>query len=139
VREQGGGLLMAGGENSFGSGGYFGSPLDELLPVSMELKKEQRKLATALAIAMDRSGSMAVGVGGGLTKMDLADAGAARAVELLGELDAVAVHAVDVQAHAIVELAQVGPNRSNISRSRAPRREPRRRHRGAGGAAGGVG
>ena len=114
VREQGGGLLMAGGENSFGSGGYFGSPLDELLPVSMELKKEQRKLATALAIAMDRSGSMAVGVGGGLTKMDLADAGAARAVELLGELDAVAVYAVDVQAHPIVELAQVGPNRSNI-------------------------
>ncbi|MBC7366001.1 MAG: hypothetical protein H7343_04170, partial [Undibacterium sp.] len=88
VREQGGGLLMAGGENSFGSGGYFASPIDELLPVSMELRKEQRKLATAMAIVMDRSGSMSQSAGGGLTKMDLADAGAARAVELLGDLDA---------------------------------------------------
>ena len=89
VREQGGGLLMAGGENSFGSGGYFASSIDELLPVSMELRKEQRKLATALAIVMDRSGSMNASAGAGLTKMDLANSGAARAVELLGAMDAV--------------------------------------------------
>ena len=114
VREQGGGFLMAGGENSFGSGGYFASAIDELLPVSMELKKEQRKIATALAIAMDRSGSMSMSAGPGLTKMDLANSGAARAVELLGELDAVSVHAVDTQPHEIVALAQVGPNRTRI-------------------------
>ncbi len=115
VREQGGGLWMIGGANSFGSGGYFQSPIDELLPVSMELKKEQRKIATALAIAMDRSGSMSMSAGAGLTKMDLANTGAARAVELLGELDAVSVHAVDTRAHEIVALAQVGPNRSHIT------------------------
>ena len=114
VREQGGGLLMAGGENSFGSGGYFASPIDELLPVSMELRKEQRKLATAVAIVMDRSGSMSMGAGPGLTKMDLANSGAARAVELLGELDAVSIHAIDTQPHEVVALAQVGPNRSQI-------------------------
>jgi len=114
VREQGGGLMMAGGENSFGSGGYFASTVDELLPVSMELKKEQRKIATALAIAMDRSGSMSMSAGPGITKMDLANSGAARAVELLGELDAVAVHAVDTKPHEIVALAQVGPNRNRI-------------------------
>lgn len=117
VREQGGGLLMVGGTNSFGSGGYFSSPIDELLPVSMELRKEQRKVATALAIAMDRSGSMGMDAGGGLTKMDLANTGAARAVELLGDLDAVSVHAVDVKPHTIVELAQVGPNRNAITES----------------------
>ncbi|HEX2853665.1 MAG TPA: VWA domain-containing protein [Opitutaceae bacterium] len=115
VREQGGGLLMAGGENSFGSGGYFASAIDELLPVSMELKKEQRKFATAMAIVMDRSGSMGMNAGAGLTKMDLANTGAARAVELLGDMDAVSVHAVDTQAHAVVELAQVGPNRNRIT------------------------
>lgn len=114
VREQGGGLLMAGGENSFGSGGYFASAIDELLPVSMELRKEQRKIATALAIAMDRSGSMAASAGAGLIKMDLANAGAARAVELMGDLDAVSIHAVDRAPHTIVELSQVGPNRSQI-------------------------
>ena len=114
VREQGGGLLMAGGENSFGSGGYFASAIDELLPVSMDLRKEQRKIATALSIVMDRSGSMSRSAGAGLTKMDLANSGAARAVELLGELDAVAIHAIDTEAHQIVGLAQVGPNRNQV-------------------------
>jgi hypothetical protein len=117
VREQGGGFLMAGGENSFGSGGYFASAVDELLPVSMELKKEQRKLATAMAIVMDRSGSMGMSAGAGLTKMDLANTGAARAVELLGDLDAVSIHAVDTTAHPVVELAEVGPNRNRIVES----------------------
>lgn len=114
VREQGGGLMMAGGENSFGSGGYFASAIDELLPVSMELRKEQRKIATALAIVMDRSGSMSMSAGAGLTKMDLANSGAARAVELLGGMDAVSIHAVDTEAHEVVALAEVGPNRNNI-------------------------
>lgn len=117
VQEQGGGLLMAGGANSFGAGGYFSSAIDPLLPVSMELKTEHRKLATAMAIVMDRSGSMSVSAGGGLRKMDLANAGAARAIELLGTLDAVSVHAVDTTPHEIVALAEVGPNRDELLQS----------------------
>lgn len=112
VREQGGGLLMAGGENSFGSGGYFSSAIDALLPVSMELRNEHRKLAVAMSIILDRSGSMAASAGDGLTKMDLANAGAARAIELLGDMDAVAVHAVDSSPHRVVELAELRGNRS---------------------------
>jgi hypothetical protein len=114
VREQGGGLLMAGGDSSFGSGGYFDSPIDPLLPVSMELKSEHRKLSTALAIVMDRSGSMAMNVAGGLTKMDLANAGAANAVQLLGEMDQVTVFAVDTQPSKVVPLTKVGGNRKSI-------------------------
>lgn len=117
VREQGGGLLMVGGENSFGSGGYFASAVDELLPVSMELRKEHRKLAVAMAVVLDRSGSMAASAGGGQTKMDLANTGTARAIELLGNFDAVSVHAVDSAPHEIVALAQVGPNRQRMLQS----------------------
>ncbi|MGF1485192.1 MAG: VWA domain-containing protein [Opitutales bacterium] len=119
VREQGGGLLMVGGRNSFGSGGYAQSPLDAVLPVSMELKQEQRKLAVALAIVMDRSGSMSAGVAGtpGKTKMDLANSGAANAVNLLGAVDAVTVFAVDSKAHPIVPLTNVEPHRATIQRS----------------------
>jgi hypothetical protein len=117
IREQGGGLLMAGGTNSFGAGGYFSSALDPLLPVSMELRKEHRKLAVAMSIILDRSGSMAADAGGGLRKMDLANAGAARAIELLGDMDAVAVHAVDSSPHIVVELAAVGPNRQDMLES----------------------
>lgn len=114
VREQGGGLLMAGGESAFGSGGYFDSQIDALLPVSMELKSEHRKLSTALAIVMDRSGSMAMQVGGGLSKIDLANAGAVNAVQLLGEMDQVAVFAVDTEPVKIVPLTKVGGNRKSI-------------------------
>lgn len=113
VREQGGGLLMAGGERSFGSGGYFESPIDPLLPVSMELKNEHRKLSVALAIVMDRSGSMAVNVDAKNTKMDLANSGAANAIDLLGVMDQVTVFAVDSEPTKTIPLTSVG-NKKNI-------------------------
>ncbi|MGD9417450.1 MAG: VWA domain-containing protein [Verrucomicrobiota bacterium JB025] len=115
VREQGGGFLMAGGERSFGSGGYFKSSIDELLPVSMELKSEHRKLAVALAIVMDRSGSMSVGVGGGKSKMDLANSGAADAISLLGPMDQVTVFAVDSQPTTVVPLTIIGNQKEKLA------------------------
>ncbi len=114
VREQGGGLLMAGGEHSFGSGGYFQSPIDALLPVSMELKSEHRKLAVALAIVIDRSGSMSVGIGGGKTKIDLADSGAANAIDLLGPMDQIAVFAVDSEATKTIPLTRIGNDKAKL-------------------------
>ena len=114
VREQGGGLLMAGGEHSFGSGGYFNSPIDALLPVSMELKSEHRKLAVALAIAMDRSGSMSVGIGDGKTKMDLANSGAANAIDLLGPMDQVTVFAIDSEATKTIPLTRVENKKAEL-------------------------
>ena len=116
VREQGGGLLMAGGKASFACGGYFGSPIADVLPVSMELRQERRKLMTALAIAMDRSGSMSMPATGNLQKIDLADAGAARAVELLGPSDRVAVYAVDTEAHEVVPMSVVGNDAEKLGR-----------------------
>lgn len=114
VREQGGGVLMAGGKQSFAAGGYFESPLDPLLPVSMELKQEHRKLVVAMAIVMDRSGSMGMTVQNGFTKMQLADEGAANAIRFLGPQDLLAVFAVDSEAHEMVPLQPVGPNRDKM-------------------------
>ena len=116
VNEQGGGVVMVGGRSSFGAGGYHESPLDPLLPVTMELKEEDRKVSIALAIVMDRSGSMGAGVGPGQTKMDLANAGAARAIELLGQQDSVAVFAVDTEPHTIVPLSRAGDQREKLIR-----------------------
>ena len=115
VNHQGGGLAMIGGKHSFAAGGWFGSALEPLLPVSMELKQEHRKLAIAMAIVMDRSGSMAMTVPGTtLQKMDLANEGAARGIELLGDNDFVAVFAVDSEAHQVAPLMAVGQNRGNL-------------------------
>ena len=124
VREQGGGLLMAGGEHSFGSGGYFQSPIDALLPVSMELKSEHRKLAVALAIVMDRSGSMSVGVGGGKTKMDLANSGAANAIDLLGPMDQIAVFAVDSEPTKMIPLTRIGEQEGGARPTGSARSSP---------------
>ena len=115
VREQGASLLMAGGRQSFGAGGYFQSPVDALLPVSMELKTEHRKLSLAMAIVMDRSGSMSMPAGGGATKMDLANEGAANAIQFLGAQDFLTVFAVDSGAHEMVPLQQIGPNRDKMA------------------------
>ena len=114
VREQGGSFMMVGGKQSFGSGGYFQSAIDNLLPVSMELKNEHRKLSVAMAIVMDRSGSMSMTAGGGKTKMDLANTGAARAIELLGLMDQVCVFAVDSEPYKIVPLTNIQDKKKNI-------------------------
>ncbi|TDU68095.1 von Willebrand factor type A domain-containing protein [Prosthecobacter fusiformis] len=114
VREQGGSLLMAGGQKSFAAGGYFESAIDSLLPVSMELKQEHRKLMVAMGIVMDRSGSMSMTVKNGFTKMALADEGAANAIRFLGPHDLLTVFAVDSEAHQMVPLQPVGPNRAKM-------------------------
>jgi Mg-chelatase subunit ChlD len=107
VRETGSGLLMTGGRNSYAPGGYFRSPLDPILPVSMELRDEDRKLSLAIVVALDRSGSMSVPVGGGRAKMDLADEGAAQVLQLLSPMDEFGVLAVDTEPHVVADLAPV--------------------------------
>ncbi len=107
VEDLGGGLLMTGGKRSFGTGGYFKSPLEEILPVSMELREEHRKLRVAIAVALDRSGSMTAPVKGGKTKMDLANLGTAECVRMLSGQDMVSIIAVDSSPHVVVPLSPV--------------------------------
>ncbi len=108
VADFGAGLLMTGGRGSFAPGGYYRSALDALLPVTMEMRVEQRKLGLSLCIVLDRSGSMSAAAGAGRTKMDLANAGCMEAVRLLSALDEVAVIAVDSEPHVVVPLTPAG-------------------------------
>lgn len=107
VESSGVGLVMTGGQQSFGPGGYFQSAIDPILPVSMELRQEHRKLSLAIVIALDRSGSMAMTVPGGRTKMDLANLGSAQVLDLLGPMDELGVIAVDSAPHTIINLTPV--------------------------------
>jgi Mg-chelatase subunit ChlD len=107
VRSTGGGLMLTGGRSSFGPGGYYHSPLDPLLPVSMELRNEHRKLKLAIVVALDRSGSMAMPVAGGRVKMDLANLGTVAVLDLLGPQDEFGCLAVDTVPHVIHELGEV--------------------------------
>ncbi|HJQ35517.1 MAG TPA: vWA domain-containing protein, partial [Thermoanaerobaculia bacterium] len=104
VTHGGGALMLTGGQGSYGAGGYFKSPLDPLLPVSMELRREHRKINVSIVIALDRSGSMGMEASGGRTKMDLANLSAVQVLDLLSPQDELGVVAVDSSAHIIADL-----------------------------------
>jgi len=107
VEQAGGGLVMTGGRDSFGQGGYRRSPLEPVLPVSLELREEQRRTAVAMSVLMDCSCSMGVQVPDGRTKMEVAAEGVVGALTLLNERDEASVHMVDTESHEIFPLSPV--------------------------------
>lgn len=54
----GGALLFAGGEAGYGPGGWDRSSLKKILPVTMDSRKERELPGVAMALVIDRSGSM---------------------------------------------------------------------------------
>jgi uncharacterized membrane protein len=103
----GGGLLVAGGADAFGSGGWQGTRLEALLPVLLDLPEREDEATLALALAIDRSGSMAG------PKMELTKEAARATVEMLPPSDLVAIAVFDSQAAPIVHL-QRASNRVRI-------------------------
>jgi uncharacterized membrane protein len=96
VRDLGGGLVAVGGPQSYGMGGYFLTPLEETLPVNMQIKDQERFPSVSIVIVIDRSGSMGMQEGG-VTKIQLAAEGAVRVVQLLNDFDEITVIPVDTQ------------------------------------------
>jgi Ca-activated chloride channel homolog len=101
VQNLGGGLVVIGGEKSYGVGRYNRTPLEEALPVKMDLRGRTLTASVALELVVDASGSMAGGPGS--SKMDLAKEAAIRATELLSEQDQVGVLSFDDTARWVVE------------------------------------
>lgn len=104
VHDLGGGLTMIGGEDSFGVGGYGKTPVEEALPVNMELRDKKRFPSLGLIMVIDKSGSMS-GEMHGATKMELANEAAVAAVEMLTPRDQVGVIAFDSAAQWVQPLA----------------------------------
>lgn len=107
VQDFGGGFVLLGGENSYGVGGYFRTPIEQMLPVRMEHNDRQELPTVALLIVLDRSGSMTALVAG-QTKMSLANQGAALALNVLSPRDYFGVFAVDTRSHVVAPLAKHG-------------------------------
>ncbi len=105
VRDLGGGLLAIGGPTAFGMGGYFHTPLEESLPLEMQIKDERRRPRLALGYVIDHSGSMMETSGqGGPTKLQLAQEAAIRSVSMLMPGDQVGVVAFDDKASWVVPM-----------------------------------
>jgi Ca-activated chloride channel family protein len=97
VRDQGGGLIMLGGEESFGLGGYYRTPIEEALPVTMEVKQKLEIPSLAVVLSIDRSGSMAMTTDSRVTKLDIAKEAAHLVVDLLDERNEVGIMSWDTE------------------------------------------
>lgn len=106
ARDLGGGLLLMGGDRSMGPGGYARTPIEDISPVSFDLKQEKRRASLAEVIAIDYSGSMGATVSGH-TKLELANEAAARSASLLGPGDRLGVEHVDTLVRWTVPMAPV--------------------------------
>jgi len=106
VHDLGGGLVVTGGPTSYGVGGYYGTPVEEALPVEMQVKDEQRRPSLAMVFIIDHSGSMSE-TSGGVQKLELAKEAAARSTELLFPTDRIGVIAFDDVASWVVPMTDL--------------------------------
>lgn len=130
VRDLGRGLVMIGGEYGYGAGGYLRTPLEETLPVDMDVRSQTHEPNLALVVAVDKSGSMGrchcddpdaqpgsyERVESGLPKVDIAKEAIMRASEVLGPLDYLGVVAFDEVARWAIETQQL-PDPAAIERA----------------------
>lgn len=110
VADLGVGLVCVGGDRSFTAGGYRGTPLAELLPVSMDLEQWRPLPVVALMLVLDRSGSM---LG---EKIEMAKRAAMASILALGERDWVGVLAFDTQVYEVAPLQPAGQRRTWLAR-----------------------
>ncbi len=121
VRDLGKGLVMVGGPQSYGAGGYQKTQLEETLPVDMGVRDRQKQPDIALVVVIDQSGSMAAchcnsfngGMGGGsgiggVQKVDIGKEAILRAAAALTERDELGVVGFNEVAHWVVRTQPLG-------------------------------
>lgn len=113
VKEFGTGFIMAGGEYSYGLGGYFKTPIEEILPVYMEIKGKEEIPSLGLIIVLDRSGSMQG------EKLTLAKEAAARSVEMLRDKDTLGFIAFDDKPWEVIEAGPLENKEAALNQIRS--------------------
>ncbi|MDF1823685.1 MAG: VWA domain-containing protein [Verrucomicrobiales bacterium] len=101
VENLGGGFVMIGGMNSFGVGGYYRTPIEDALPLKLKAPDQEEMQSSALALVIDRSGSMAG------QKIEICKSAAIATAELLSTDDYIGIYAFDSQVHEIVPMTKV--------------------------------
>ena len=107
VSDLGGGLLVIGGPQSYGAGGYFRTPFERILPVDMRPPVRIDLPHVALLFVLDKSGSMGGGPEGS-TKLDLAKAAAMAAADIMNPTDQIGILAFDAEWDWVLPFRPVG-------------------------------
>jgi Mg-chelatase subunit ChlD len=108
--ELGCGLVLLGGPNSFGAGGWSNTRLEEASPVHFTVKNSKVMPRGALVIVCDRSGSMAG------DKIVAAKQAALAAIQALGDNDQVGVVTFDSSATWTIPFQKIA-GRRDVMRS----------------------
>ncbi|MHB1127069.1 MAG: VWA domain-containing protein [Bacillota bacterium] len=104
VKDLGRGLVMVGGEDSFGPGGYYKTPVEKALPVYMDIKKKGEIPSIGINMVIDKSGSMCHTING-VSKMDMAKEAAIRALDALEAKDRLGIVIFDTEYKWVVKTA----------------------------------
>src|SRR5262249_11087524 len=106
VAQKGKGLVVVGGDQTFGLGEYADTPLEAALPVTVQPPDRDQVASLALVLLIDRSGSMATAdtADRRASRLDLAREGAIQAVQTLQAGDQAGVVAFDTSAQWINEI-----------------------------------
>ena len=118
VRDDRGGLIAVGGDHSFSTkaGGYRGTPLEEILPVISEERKNKPKQTLAMVLVLDISGSMNdTAANEKIRNIDLAKQALRTAVNMLGPRDQVGVLVFEDRSRWIWPLAPVTDKQAIIA------------------------
>jgi Ca-activated chloride channel family protein len=100
---QGGGVLLLGGNRSYGLGGYIDSQLEQISPLKFTPPQaEKRRLINAIALVMDKSGSMAE-----QNKIVSAKKAALSSIESLKDEDYITVIGFDFAPFVIIDLQKI--------------------------------
>lgn len=106
VRDMGRGLFVAGGNTSYALGGYSGTVLDELLPVSPAPPPRRDEGTIALFLVIDKSGSMDL-FRSDVSKMAMAREAAIRSIEALRPNDTLGVLGFDSRVAWVVPPTKI--------------------------------
>jgi uncharacterized membrane protein len=106
VREMGRGLIVTGGARSYGPGGYEGTILDEMLPVSSTPPSRRLQGSVALMLVIDRSGSMDL-FHSDASKIAMAREAAIQATDQLRADDILGVIGFDSRFQWVVPLSRL--------------------------------
>ena len=111
VRDSGGGVISIGGNNAYGAGGYYATPIEALLPVEMDIKTDASIPLAAVTILIDKSGSMSTEVQGE-QKLAIAKRAALAAIDVLNPLDQIGILAFDSAFEWTVSPTLAGEQRA---------------------------
>lgn len=106
VRKLGRGIAVFGGDDTYALGGFRGSALEDMLPITMDVDNRLQMPSLSLMLVIDKSGSMTEGRFG-ITRLDMAKEAAMRSVEVLTSRDYVGVIGFDDTAKWVVPLQLV--------------------------------